>query len=73
MPVQLGAGQLLRVGQRGLGRQPKHRKFFSAAVGFEAIFATYSIMAPSEPDIVAWTDQSLTRRSNHQLQELIDA
>ena len=32
----------------------------------------YSIMAPSESDILAWTDQSLTRRSNHQLQELID-
>jgi hypothetical protein len=30
-------------------------------------------MAPSESDILAWTEQSLSRRSNHQLQELIDA
>ena len=28
-------------------------------------------MAPSESDILAWTDQSLSRRNNYQLQELI--
>ena len=29
-------------------------------------------MAPSDSGILAWTDQSLNQRTNHQLQELID-
>ena len=37
---QLGAGQLLRVGQRGVwGGSPSMRKNFRRAVDFEAIFA----------------------------------